>query len=856
MPDGAVPDVTTRLSGAVLPEPRAHQQRALDAFEQHCEATRFHFVMPPGSGKTLLGSLIAARRGLKTVVLVPNTAIQSQWVALWQAAGSATVGTQRDLSTDVTVLTYQAIATFNEGEGPPSARLHPNALATIATLRSQPVTLVLDEAHHLAAVWGQVLVDILEQAQATVVALTATPRDALSPDEAALTDTLFGPVLFAVSTPALVRESVLAPYRELPWFVEPTVAEQEYLAASALRWQELLTAVMEPDFGPVGFFSYIDEAWVRHEGVTWSHIERNRPEVARAVLRLSHNGLCALAEGARMRDEHRQPMQIEDWVALLSDYGRTVLAQPEQPGWERLRAGLRSVGWTLTTRGGRKGQSSLDRVLSRSASKAVAAGYLVAQETLIRGNDLRAVVLTDFENAQAAPAADVRSVLAASAGSAWEALAQVQAANPELRVVLMTGESVGGSIDVLETLAPPGVRVQARGGGFAEMVGSWGPRDWVPLVTAAFQAGTVHVLIGTRGLLGEGWDAPSANVLIDLTAATTSTAVVQVRGRAIRRDPQRPEKAANIWSVCCVADDHPRGDLDYRRLVAKHRGYLAPDASGEIAAGIEHLDPACSPYAPPTSDVRNAINANALDAAARLADTRQAWQVGQAYNDVIETVVRIRSRRALGVPEVQVRSWAGLPAAVTAAAAAVGSLGAVAAQAPVPVVAASAVGAGAAGLLGTRGWRSWRARRKATQVGDDGMLVAIGRAVAQTLQSGAGVVDVQLDSQGQWVLGWSGVSEQLSREFAEAVEQVVSPIDFPRYLVSRKVGRRAVMWHAVPDAFGVNKDRAQAFLAGWQQYVSRGQVLYTGSAEGAGVAEAVRGGNPMEVSSAMSVRWT
>ena len=43
----------------VFPELRAHQTAALSAFEQNRDASRFHFVLPPGAGKTLLGSVIA-----------------------------------------------------------------------------------------------------------------------------------------------------------------------------------------------------------------------------------------------------------------------------------------------------------------------------------------------------------------------------------------------------------------------------------------------------------------------------------------------------------------------------------------------------------------------------------------------------------------------------------------------------------------------------------------------------------------------------------------------------------------------------------------------------------------------------
>ncbi len=850
---------------ADFPPLRAHQQAALSAFRASPGDSRYQFILPPGSGKTLLGGVIAAELGRKTLVLVPNTAIAAQWLRLWRSAG-VPVGEDRSLVTDVTVLTYQAIATFDDDidEGTPMARLHTNARVTIDAIKADPeVTLILDEAHHLAATWGELLAQILDEVGdgPVVVALTATPRDSLSQDEARLVDTLFGPVRYAISTPALVRDGVLAPYRELVWFTEPTSAEREYLQQAAVRWQELVASVMSPGFATTGLLEYLDRAWVVHQGVSWSHVEKSRPELARALLRAAHNRLIAVPTGARLRDEHRQPMAVEDWVAILSDYGRTVLAAPDppEPGWEHLRAGLRSVGWTLTRNGARRGQSSVDRVLARSGAKAAAAGYLVAQECLVRGPDLRAVVLTDFENVTATPPADIASVLAAQAGSAWEALARIQADNPTLRVVLVTGSSVGGAREVLERVRLPGHVVVDRPDGSSRIEGSWTPREWVTHVTKLFQSGAVDVLVGTRGLLGEGWDAPAANVLVDLTAATTSTAVVQIRGRAIRRDPQRTDKVAHVWSVTCVYDEHPRGDLDYRRLVAKHRGYLAPDADGRIVAGVEHLDDRCGAYAPPVAVDRAAINAVSLDLAGQLEQSRTAWQVGTPYRDVTEVAVRVRpSRRAsLGVPEPAVRVWQGWPfAAGTAGAVGLGAV-AVAAQMPsaasaAAVVAGSGLGWGAQAL-----WRRMRASRIAENVGADGMLLAFGRAVAQAMGPGwAQRVQVVPGASGEWSVRLSDSAATDSARFAEAVEQVLSPVDYPRYLISRWIGSgRAVMWHAVPDQFGVNKAAAQSYAEQWSRFVSRGQLLYTGAVEGSAVAETVRGLDPMDVATAMYSQW-
>ena len=863
----------------VFPELRAHQTAALSAFEQNRDASRFHFVLPPGAGKTLLGSVIAQQVARRLVVLVPNTAIAAQWMDLWRHAAvnpdvtvdAPTVGSDRRLDCDVTVLTYQAVATFDDeadSDDSPMARLHPNARDMIDRLHGgEPYTLVLDEAHHLAATWGELLADVLRQAHGgrsdgpVVVALTATPRDSLSAEQAALVDELFGPVLYSVSTPALVRDAVLAPYREFAWFVDPTPAEREYLAQGAQRWRELVAAVMAPDFADVGLLAYLDSAWVRHEGVSWSHIQRSRPELARALVRASYNGLIAVPQGARVLDEHRQPLQVEDWVAILSEYGRTVLATPDPPapGWERLRAGLRSVGWTLTRNGARRGQSSVDRVLSRSASKALAAGYLIEQEYLVRGDDLRAVVLTDFENASATPPADTRSVLAQQAGSAWEALAAVQAANPGLTVVLVTGASVGGTRESLSAVLQPGQRLVDREDGLAQIEAAWGPRDWVPHVTDLFLGGEVDIMVGTRGLLGEGWDAPAANVLIDLTAATTPTAVVQIRGRAIRRDPQRPGKVAHIWSVTTVDDEHPRGDLDYRRLVAKHRGYLSPDATGRILAGVEHLDPRCNEYAPPDAQTRASINADSLEQAGRIDQTRALWRIGSPYQDLTRAAVRIRAQKAaaqIGVPEPAVRSWAGRPWLAGGVGAGVAGGLAVAGQVPDLVAVAGVIGA-AAGWAIERGVRGLRARRVRQQLGADGMLLAFGRAVAQTMAPGLGAaVVVEPEPDGSWVLRLEQESVDASRVFGESVEQILLPVDFPRYIVSRRLGAgRAIMWHAVPDAFGVNKASATAYAEQWRVFVSRGQLLYTGSAEGAAIAETVRGLDPMDLTTAMYAEW-
>ena len=131
---------------------------------------------------------------------------------------------------------------------------------------------------------------------------------------------------------------------------------------------------------------------------------------------------------------------------------------------------------------------------------------------------------------------------------------------------------------------------------------AWTPRTWVPLVTAFLEQGRTRCVVGTRALLGEGWDCRSLNVLIDLGSATTRISVQQVRGRSLRLDPADPAKVADNWDVVCVAPGHVRGTADYDRFVRRHGDYYALNHAGEVESGVSHVDQAFTPFGPPPVD--------------------------------------------------------------------------------------------------------------------------------------------------------------------------------------------------------------------------------------------------------------
>jgi hypothetical protein len=182
------------------------------------------------------------------------------------------------------------------------------------------------------------------------------------------------------------------------------------------------------------------------------------------------------------------------------------------------------------------------------------------------------------------------------------------------------------------------VRLEARGG-------AWSSRAWVRIATAAFGQGGTQALVGTRAMLGEGWDAPWVNCFVDLTSATTGVSVRQMRGRSLRLDPGDPMKVASNWDIVCVAPELTRGAADYERFVRKHLHLHAPTEDGAIEAGPSHVHPELGPFAPPPVEDFAEVNRAMRERAMHVDEARERWRIGQPYaGEELRTLVA-RPRR-------------------------------------------------------------------------------------------------------------------------------------------------------------------------------------------------------------------
>ena len=148
-------------------------------------------------------------------------------------------------------------------------------------------------------------------------------------------------------------------------------------------------------------------------------------------------------------------------------------------------------------------------------------------------------------------------------------------------------------------------------------------RTMIAVLTEAFQSGAVQAIVGTKALLGEGWDSPCINSLILASFVGSYVLSNQMRGRAIRVDKNDPDKTANIWHLVAVEPDTlpgekpGRGNIaaikslfghgkdegeylvseDFEVLKRRFKTFFGPGYNGgEISNSINRLDIICPPY--------------------------------------------------------------------------------------------------------------------------------------------------------------------------------------------------------------------------------------------------------------------
>jgi len=778
--------------------------------------------------------------------------------------------------------------------------LHPNARGLMDRLVAGGVkTVVLDECHHLLDYWAIVLRYLIGRIEGVrVIGLTATLP---SPEDGHEYDNytgLLGDVDFEVPTPAVVKEGDLAPYRDLVYFTEPTRRETVYLNDVQRVFEKEISSLAGD--GELGDWAARAALGQNLDGAPLEELLRAEPVFAVAMLRfLRRVGQPIPGDATLLPPEINEPLTLEDWAALLEryalDYLRPSPREEDHRELSRLRRMLLPFGLTLTERGLRASRSPGDLVLALSESKDEAACRILAAEHAAMGEDLRAVVLTDFERASSG--ARPEEALDREAGSArrvFERLAHHREAG-RLDPIMVTGRVVladAGLGEALITrfndrLASTGMRARCRYEktdipGVLEVAGEgsdWSSRTYVSLVTAAFEEGVTRCLVGTRGILGEGWDSLTLNTLVDLTSVTTSTSVQQIRGRGLRKNPSWPRKVAHNWDVICVARDFERGDSDLRRFARRHGRYWGvvayPPERGRVVKSTYHVDPALT-FELAVRGFRETsfdrYTRRSLVWVGRRDESHDLWRVGEDYSNFSYSATRLEVRDLkLRTAYTLQDSLASVMRSFRASVVAVFLLSLY----EILVYAFSAGETPGWSILGVAlviaavttflaNLRSAYRLGKALLVEQrpDAILLDVGRALACALgDAGLAVrgfapenVRVTERPDGSYEVSLNHATTEDADLFMRSYREIFAPVRDQRYLILRNEDRLPnvvfrPLWmalrplfrnatdypnalHPVPGVLATRKDRAETLARHWERYVGGGRLFYTRNEEG------------------------
>ena len=884
---------------------RPSQVAAVSVIEPQLDiqGKHLHIVAPPGSGKTVLGLYVWANLVRKpTLVLSPNSAIQAQWAARTDLFDLD--GKEKFISTDpkkpglLTSLTYQSITMPKRGGNELNEAAielwienlianeeaideenalgwiedlkiknsdyyedrisvyrkkvrdefskHGNALWTLSESAKNNLQrlkeigigmIILDECHHLLHHWGRVLTEVREYFDDPIVlGLTATPPDFqhYQEEDAKRYQEFFGEIDYEVPVPALVRDSNLAPYQDLAFFVRPSQNELNYVAQVDDEFKVLLDELFqEQDYDNAVLpldkwvFNALEERITPGgKKENWDNFSKRNDAFANAGRTFLLNTIGIIPEGVPYPPEYLLN-SYQNKLAILRPvldryvrYGlRRSESEMDHEKAELVTQRLRMLGTQITETGIRPCASPVGRIMAYASSKTKAISTILSSEMQALGGDIRAVIITDFEKTSATTL--VEGVMDDEAGGAVAAFRQaVQCDNVDLlNPILMTGSKVLVDDDLAaEFLAAVNDWINERNlaitlvdeirGNYHEIVGKG--KDWIPryyslMITEFFQLGITKCLIGTRGLLGEGWDASRINVLIDLTTVTTSMSINQLRGRSIRLDKQWPEKVANNWDVICLAEEFTNGFSDYERFKKKHKQLYGVCDDGAIEKGVGHVHAAFTEAEPEgVSEGMSLFNEDMLRRSRNRSHVRGLWGIGQPFH-----------------------------------------------ANPTSAVEAKLGGGGAGGFKFGKEKSQWT---------DESLVQAVSLSIVNSLIH-LGMISRNCradggDRGGGWVrLHLEHATQEESALFAACLEEILGPMQKPRYVISRSskfitdtwlskimpeviakffrpVKERLVMYHTVPKVLAASAEKAEIFQRYWNEFVSPSELFYARSKEG------------------------
>ena len=851
---------------------RPYQQRVLDAIDEHLDDERLHIVAAPGAGKTTLGLEVFKRLGKPTLVLSPTRVIRDQWIdRLADFYHSEDITNLSWVSKSIhepkvlTSITYQALhSQFSEellaiedeaealelDDGVSDTELN----TFITTLKTKNIgVIILDEAHHLRAEWWRALDKVCEALPGLVlVSLTATPPYDSQGHEWSRYEQLCGPIDEEISIPELVKAGTLCPHQDYIWAVDVSSTEKEKIKEYDNRVSTLCkTLIEQKEFEDI----VLAHPWLHQECAEQDIIKA--PEIAISILTFIKEKNRPLPLGLLitldLTEEDIPELSRHWWQVLVESalFSKTFEhSKSHKESIDQLKKQLRSSELLHKKELSLARSRRIGRSLSQSVSKVGACISIHDLEYHQRGDTLCQVVLTDYIRDEELISGIDTGEINLGAWPIFKGLTSSSAIASQ--IALLTGR-----LSIIHTSLVGKLLALVEASSFkTEAMGTEGQYQKVsgPLnqLTSAFTAllmeGKIKTLVGTRSLLGEGWDAPAINSLVLASSVGSYMLTNQMRGRAIRIDKHKPEKTSSIWHLVAIDIKSPyAGWSDYYDLRNRFETFVGlSEKQASIESGFERMD------ATAFNAINNIYPGNPVSANNKIMRSRfekfstigQRWHEALTLDEAARVVPSVETPTIPNIRNYHIKNTLKyllfqLGAATSLIITLILHSQAKSATNLLLLISITLIGSMLYKLPQTIS--TIKILRKHLPI--DGSLKQIGLALSESLCQ-AGLIETSIQRMkvnviesydGSFYVSLTGSTFYESSLFSDCLAEILAPIENPRYLVVREgelFGMKRDDYHAVPLKLAVKKELAQMFFKSWCKYVGPTELIYTRTAEG------------------------
>lgn len=551
----------------------------------------FHIIAPPGSGKTILGLELIRRVNKRTLILTPTLTVRNQWENRLQTFFTKN-NSFTNFSFDIknpdtlTFSTYQSLHSLYKS-------FKDKADYFQFFENNNIEVLVLDEAHHLKKEWWNCLFELKKKYNKTVISLTATPPYDSTNSEIKKYFNLCGEVDDEIVVPDLIKENNLCPHQDLVYLSEPLDYEINFILDYRFKIANFIDELLI-DTNFITFLKqhryytktekYIDDIYQNIEFFSSLLIFLNQTSESITQEKLSILGF-------EKNETIEFPKINNNWIEILLQNllvtDRINLFKDENYVLE-LEKKLRKISAFNQHKINLRGNKTLYKSLTSSPSKLNSICNIVQHEQESLRNNLRCVILSDYIRKEYLNINDSEIVTINKLGIVPIFHKLRKSVIHKNTIGVLTGSLViihQSILSKLQEKEPLNIYNSAplfSDKEFLSINVKSSKNNIVNSITELFESGDIKILIGTKSLLGEGWDTPSINSLILASVVGSFVTSNQMRGRAIRIHHKNPNKVGIIWHLACVDLSEENGGKDLEILSRRFTAFLGITYSEKI----------------------------------------------------------------------------------------------------------------------------------------------------------------------------------------------------------------------------------------------------------------------------------